>query len=439
MKKIVAVGLLWLVTGFIGVLAKNVVPIIRINADTLTSLQVGFEMGRQSKALFPDIERRYDNHLANILTQSKFQEVLKRLLPQILESIDPLYVSEMRGLEGAWSFVRNSEPGDGKLSLEEFFILNLLPEIGLAPSGVSFGVFSHAAADKKSIVGRNIDWQNSDALQGLQAIMVYQYKEHSVVNIGFAGVVSVLSGFNSQGLFVSLSNAAKQSPYYSNNQFSNPEASSIGFDLRDVLFHRGSTGKAKRYLTGKHYAHNINILIADKHDVEVLESSPDSDINVRYWDSDTHLSRQWGKKNQIAVVNCFVLLKMQNNCQDPKNVIRWKRLRTLANFTNQKRASSDDVANIMFDRSNDRYEIFNKDTLQSLVYRSATNSLYLYASSQTMQADESLEHEVYLDLLPRKHTSAQSGNTHLKSYVWVLLVAMVAAVLWVFSKQENKL
>jgi len=264
----------------------------------------------------------------------------------------------MRGLEGAWSFVRNSEPGDGKLSLEEFFILNLLPEIGLAPSGVSFGVFSHAAADKKSIVGRNIDWQNSDALQGLQAIMVYQYKNHSVVNIGFAGVVSVLS---------------------------------------------------------------------DKDDVEVLESSPDSDINVRYWDSDTHLSRQWGKKNQIAAVNCFVLLKMQNNCQDPKNVIRWKRLRTLATFTNQKRASSDDVANIMFDRSNDRYEIFNKDTLQSLVYRSATNSLYLYASSQTMQADESLEHEVYLDLLPRKHTSAQSGNTHLKSYVWVLLVAMVAA------------
>jgi hypothetical protein len=438
MRSIIFVGLLWVFTGFVGVMAKNLqVPIIRINADKLTPLQIGFEMGQQSKALFHDIERRYDSHLANILTQSKFQEILKNQLPKLLENIDPLYLGEMRGLEGAWSFARNSEPGDGRLSLEEFYILNLLPDIGLAPSGVSFGVFSHAAADKTSIVGRNLDWRNSEALRGLQAITVYQYKEHSIVNIGFVGMVSVLSGFNSQGLFVSSSSAAKQSPYYSKKKSSHEDASSIGFDLRNVLFNRESTGKAKRHLTGKHYSHALNILIADKDDVEVLESSPDDDIKVRYWDSDTHLSRQWGKRNQIAAVNCFVLRSMQNNCQDPKNVIRWKRLRTLATFASEDKASSDDVANIMFDRNNERYEIFNKNTLQSLVYRSASNSLYLYSATNSPQSDESPEHEVYLDLLPRSHASAQADHIHLKSYVWVLLVAMVAAVLWVFNKQDK--
>ena len=144
MRSIIFVGLLWVFTGLVGVMAKNLqVPIIRINADKLTPLQIGFEMGQQSKALFHDIERRYDSHLANILTLSKFQEILKHRLPQLLESIDPLYLGEMKGLEGAWSFARNSEPGDGRLSLEEFYILNLLPDIGFAPSGVSFGVFSH--------------------------------------------------------------------------------------------------------------------------------------------------------------------------------------------------------------------------------------------------------------------------------------------------------
>ncbi|PWQ97164.1 C45 family autoproteolytic acyltransferase/hydolase [Leucothrix arctica] len=414
-------------------------PIIYIDATTLSAKQTGLEVGRQSKRLFPNIERRYDIHLKSTLSQSTFNDIVQHHLPTLLQTLDRQYKEEINGISGAWQLVTNNKLGDGKLSLDEFKVLNLLPDLGYPPMGSGFGVFGRSAENRQTLVGRNLDMSSTPQLRSLQAITVYYYKnDNVVVNIGFAGILSVVTGYNNKGLFLSLLSARNMNPYKQFGENNIEHLHSSVFAIKKALTDKIDIKKANHILSGKHYSADFNFLIADKEKVEVLESSSSEHISkLRKWDSDTFQDSTSDSSQQISVVNCFALRVLPNNCYDPNNIVRLSRFHELTKFNIKNPATLEKLSLVMLDSNKYLYEIFNTKTLQSVIYKPSNNSLYLYASSINNEKKQPPEYKVYLDIIKKKSTNFSLLSLIEKWFNWILLFFMIS-IIAVFGKKNKE-
>ncbi|MEB4591303.1 C45 family autoproteolytic acyltransferase/hydrolase [Candidatus Thiothrix sp. Deng01] len=407
------------------------IPVIRINTSGLSPLAIGAETGRQAKALFPDIERRYDRYLASVVDPTRFASLRRQQLPQLLQPLDQEWQDAMQGVAGAWTLAEDSIPGDGRLSKEEYQVLNLLPELGLAmPDGVAFSVFGNASALDSPISGRNLEMPSTPELRSLQAVTVYADADNkTLATIGFAGILAVTTGFNDRGLFLSLLNAAPNSPYRQTRHLPK-QATSIGFALRQALQQQNSADAAANRLDGKTYAFDHSILLADRHTALVQEYNAASNVAARrVWNSPSRDSLPWGRPNQLAAVDCLMLPTTPGACKDPKDNVRWRRLRELARFTPAQPAAVESVSTLLSDTANYRYEIFSPQTVQSLVFTPASNTLYLYAAPVNGGPPATPAHQPYPQLLGAPK-SGHNVNINAIQLTWILLLAMLVLTVW---------
>jgi len=414
-------------------LIQSKLPILTISQHS--PQQMGLEIGEKSKYIFPDIERRYDTHLAQILTQTHFDYLLKNQLPLLMSQVDEAYKSEMKGVTAAWSIIQNNTLGDGFLSMDEYLILNLLPSMGFAPNGSGFAAFKYAAQNKHSIVGRNMDWKSTPELRSLQAITVYHSQDQSLVNIGFLGIVSILTGFNQHGLFLSYFNAEPYTPYshrYKSNPVSKKIQSNI-FSLRKTLEDSDNIQKASQSLSRKMYSQANNILIADKTKSEVLEYAPNHRVKTRHWKSATHNNKPWSAKQQIAVIDCNVLASLPNNCKESKDNYHWHRLAQLAKFNPQHPAQERNISALLLDTKNDGHEIFNAQTLSSIIFIPQSNALYLYAAPVEINNNTQAIHLAYLDLLPVSKGESSNNNRYSLQLIWFTLLLLLLIIVWIYK------
>jgi len=414
------------------------IPVIHIQAENLSPLDIGVEIGRQSKLLFPDIEYRYDRYLKASLSQMGFNDILRDRLGKLKGHIDNAYQKEMEGIASSWNLIHDNKLGDGYLSWDEYWLLNLLADIGLPANGTGFGVLNAVSREKSTIIGRNLDLKSTAELRSLQAITVYEYSKRAVVNIGFAGISSVLSGFNDSGLFLAHFNAASDLSYknpYSARQDSGKVMQGYGFAMRKALETMTSVDKAANALAKNSYAVSSNILIADKKDIQVLEYSPVGKAQIRNWKSETHPNKQWNSPSQIAVVDCHVLQRRSGGCERAKDTYRWDRLRTQAIFTKNNKAGVQDIAAIMLDSHNQYYEILASDTLQSMIYLPGTGHLYLYAAPVNTTQTAVAYKIYYQDLLSDKFRNLQKNNY----FWWILgLLVLMAIALWLIQRAMSE-
>lgn len=413
------------------------IPVIQVTTNGATALARGLSIGRQTKSLFIDIEARYDSLLSSLINQRQLDNLLKIQLPALFERLDKAHQEEIQGVEAAWELVAESIIGDGKLSADEYRLINFLPDLGYMPNGSGFAAIDKASADSQPILGRNLDWKVNPSLQRLQSITVYKSDEHASVNIGFAGLISVVTGYNSDGLFLSGLNAEPYSPYYQTSNDSHKKQTSAGFDFKTLLDAKKNSKQALKYLSTTRYRYDINIMVADKKTVTVLEHSKNGNNQARGWNSPLHANTAWGKRQQIAVVNCFSLLSMPNNCQSASNLVRWKRLRNLANFDAQSPADLTELSALMTDTQNKRHEIFNQATLQSVIYQPASGKLYLYANLSGNNTEKPV-YQAYFDITDTLVKSTEESESYLSfaTLYWFLLV-LLGALLWCLMRKRT--
>ncbi len=420
------------------------IPIFHVSAENLTSFDIGLEIGKQSKTLFNNIESRYDSYLNASISQISFDDMLRGRLPKLRKSIDLRYQKELEGVASSWSLIYDNKLGDGFLSWDEYWLLNLLPDMGVPANGVGFGVLSQLSSENSTIIGRNLNLKSTPELRGLQAITVYEYEDKAVVNIGFAGIVSVFSGFNDSGLFVSQLNASSGSSYQNSRHLKNKNnaVQAQGFILRKALETFASTREASKFISKKIIGISSSMLVADKINIQVLEQPAFGKAKIRTWDSYTRPSKLWGRKSQVAVVDCHVLTTMSNNCIRAKDSYRWDRLRSLAVFTSSEKADVQDIAKIMLDESNQYYEILSEHTVQSMIYLPSRGYLYLYVTPTEGAVGDSMNHPsyqvYYKDVIPSRLRQPRNKPY----YIWWvsgLLILLILALLWVrrsMMKQE---
>jgi len=407
------------------------IPVIQVHAEKLSPLDIGLEIGRQSKLIFSDIEQRYDAYLLASLSQMRFDDILKNRLPELKRYVDSSYQKELEGVASAWSLVHKNKLGDGFLSWDEYLLLNLLPDLVLPANGTGFGVLDQVSKEDSTIIGRNFDFTSTAELRGLQTITVYDYKSRAVVNIGFAGIISVVTGFNESGLFVAHFNAAPDSSYQ--NPFKVKQNVKQGtqahvFALRKALEVFNSASQAINYFSKQTYGVSSNTLVADKKSIQVLEYSSSGKVEVRRWDSKVRANMRWGRKLQIAVVDCHALSDMTNNCRRAKDGYRWNHLRALASFTSEKKSSVQDISKIMLNNKNQYYEILGDDTIQSMIYLPDSGHLYLYAAPISATEMPPSYQVYYQDLMPE---SIRNPPRKRYFFWWVIgFLMFLAFVLW---------
>ena len=367
----------------VGSSSAATLPIFYVDARGKDGTEIGNTLGNSVKARFPDIEQKIDAYLVQFIGQIEnqtgypsqylFNYYAIPRINAIMPNIEQKYKDEVNALGLHFVLSDTDMLGDGYLSLNELWALQLITDIARETNCSGFGVFGDYSETGSPIVGRNLDWYTTGDLRSLQAITVYLYENRALVNIGFAGYVGVITGFNSNGLFA----AILDSPMGGFYPDPPTNKGSYVFDLRNALETRTKISEAANLLYNKQYAYSHNILFADTTDVQVLEHPQGLHGQLRTAESQLNFDISWGKLKQIAVVNFFALPGYDNE-RYSYNTERWDRFRELANFSISSKAMVNDIESIMLDTGNS-FPIFNYDTVQSVVFTPADKKLYMYA------------------------------------------------------------
>jgi len=406
-------GLLFSATVYADI--QQPIPIFRVDAHTANPTEIGIALGEQVKAQFPDVEHIYDHYLAQLISQGQFESWNQQANALKLQ-VHQRYQEEVQGVASTWTITQHDQLGDGLLSLNELWLLQLLPDVGHTMYSSGFGVWGQASSANAPIIGRNINGYLPPNARPLQAITVYDYGHSSVVNIGLAGYVGMVTGFNSQGLFV----AHLSAPVGYGATEMPQGARAIGFDLRWVLQSQTRVSGAAYFLISKLYPASHNILLGDAQHVQVLEQPVGQAAGLRTDNSELNPMLTWGKPQQIAVVNCFALRSSPANCNDTTNTFRWYRFKQLARFDRTHPAQATDVSEIMFDASNVRQAIFNEQTLQSMVFNAQDKKLYLYTQP---------EQGLTVDALPSRYEITHLFNSSTQQAPSFLNISLARALL----------
>ncbi len=396
LNKIALTLLTYLVTAQ-AALSNDTLPIFHIDTTDKTRLQIGQALGDAVKQQFPNIEVRYDAYLHTLLNQTQFNQLLQQRIKPLRQQVAQHYQDEITGITSRWQLFGHDQLGDNRLSLNEYWAFLLLPDLGRPEiQGSAFGVWQRASATNSPIVGRNLDWPADANLKGLQAITLYTSPDSSIANIGFAGYIGTLSGFNQSGLFL----AQIASPLSQPKSTSPGQIHSVTFALRQALETAHTNRQARQQLEQTYYPTGHNILMADRTDIQVLEKPQNTLGRIRNDNSQYRADKSWNKINQIAVVNCYALLSSPNNCTHSNDNLRWQRLRQLANFDRAHPAEVSNIISIMLNTTNHYQAIFNQHTLYSMVFTPEDGTLHLYHTPSSGQNSARPVMQAFRNLLP---------------------------------------
>ncbi|HQH96634.1 MAG TPA: C45 family autoproteolytic acyltransferase/hydrolase, partial [Spirochaetota bacterium] len=168
-----------------------------------THYQMGEYFGLQTIGLNDDFERIFDWYIYMASAIVPYGTMIQRALA-IKPQIPAAYQEEINGLASVCTGTEDKLL-DGKLSLNEVYLLQTLPDVWISASCSSVAVFGTTSATGKTIIGRNLEWFGGipfNYLSKLQAVVtVKNTSGNDVCLIGYLGFLGCITGFNDQGLF----------------------------------------------------------------------------------------------------------------------------------------------------------------------------------------------------------------------------------------------
>jgi hypothetical protein len=210
-------------------------------------------------------------------------------------------------------------PGDGKLSLDELYFINLYVDILMSSACSALSVFGPASATGSNLIARLVDWYPRKGT----AIFTLKGGHRSVVNI--AGPLSVMAGtaFNEDGVFAALL-AAGPSPMV---DLRSGSYRSITMDIRYALEHFRTLEEVAAYLSRQPYAFSHQVFLADSKGAGVLENhlGEEGMRALRSAESELGEGVAWEFRHAVAAVNRFFL---KANCRGGGSDPRWANLRS---------------------------------------------------------------------------------------------------------------
>jgi hypothetical protein len=301
-----------------------------ITLDYTTGSPTRYNMGRsyglQTVALVPDFERIFDWYIYLASSMVPYQTMIDRALA-IKNQLPAEYQQEIDGLASVCTGTENKLL-DGKLTADEVYLLQVLPDVWISAQCSSVAVFGATSATGNTIIGRNLEWFGGlphNYLSRLQAVVtVKNVSGRHVCLIGYLGFLGCITGFNNDGLFGAIQVSSGDTSLYDAT-----DKGSYNMILRYVLETRDTVVNAGNYLTSdtREFAAGHLLVFADPGEAQVFEYDPAGLRGMRAWN--THgLRDTWVDHDYtIGAVNSNLLSTLYNN-HTGNNVSRWNSMRT---------------------------------------------------------------------------------------------------------------
>ena len=367
---------------------------VNIDYSSGSRYNIGKEYGTMVLSLVPDYEEGADAFLAYsvyALHQADpgiTYEVLIERAIEIFKNIQPLYKDEIEGFASDLSGGTINVLGDGKLSRDEYIILNFTPDVCTAVGCSATAVFGSRSATGQTIVGRNTDWasgpptksaNNNTNYTNTNALIYLKNGEKQMLMFATLGSIGTSVGINSNGIFVANLYSDIGGPYSAVGK------KSVMLDIRDALETFFTVDEVGAFLgdPSRIYAYHNNMFIADKNTTKVLENDFERNRALRVFDSELNPGITWGISDAIACVNAFVLKgNFDNFTEQVWNTNRWASFETML-IQEGNTVDIDRIRTIMsYHKSGsggmDPGDIYNLGTVQSMAYSFSENRLDLW-------------------------------------------------------------
>jgi hypothetical protein len=196
-----------------------------------THRQVGEQYGRLLREKVPDFEKQLDSYISENCTSWIVHKAVMRRVRLIKPQIPQEYRDEIEGIASQLSGGDDDERGDGKISLNELYLFNLLGDVARLYQCCAVGVYGDTSATGSSIVGRNFDWPDGkkNQLAKLQSVLTIKDGRRSTVTVGCLGFQGAVSSFNRYGVFAAVLDSPTGAKYSPKNK------RSYLLDLRQAL------------------------------------------------------------------------------------------------------------------------------------------------------------------------------------------------------------
>jgi len=245
---------------------------------------------------------------------------LKPLIPQTIKD-------EIEGVSSCLSGGAADVMGDGRLSKNEYYFLNLIVEASENTECCAVSAFGSASKTGKTITARIMDWYidtDKKEVEHLFGITEYIYRGFTLYSVGIVGHLGMITGIRSNGIYAAILFSRNNSPYSSAGKYS------YSMDLRYAMEKYSTVAEIAEYMKSgsRNYTMDHNIFFTDKSKSIVLENDVQGGSGIqrkiRTWDSKLNDKVKWGFENRIAVVNSFILYgNDDNHTTVPGNQNRW--------------------------------------------------------------------------------------------------------------------
>nr|NQU92796.1 hypothetical protein [Bacteroidota bacterium] len=355
---------------------------------------IGREYGEKVLSIIPDFEEGGDAYLAMsvyFLNQAHPEityEVLIQRALEIYNNIQAKYKDEMEGFASVLSGGTVNVMGDGKLSRDEYIMLNFTPDVCTATGCSGVAVFGSRSETGQTIVGRNTDWaigppaksvNGNNNVTNTNAVIYLHSGEDHVAMFATLGSIGTSVGINSKGIFVA--------NLYSEigTTYSAVGKKSVMLDVRDALESFSTIDEVGAFLGDptRIYAYHNNMFIADKNTAKVLENDYERNRELRVVDSELNPGITWSIPNAISCVNAFVLkgnfdnftgqvwntnrwASFKNMLEQGGNAVDIERVRTIMSYHKPESGGMDPG------------DIYNAGTVQSIAYSFSDNHMELW-------------------------------------------------------------
>jgi len=290
---------------------------------------LGIKYGEAILIAAPDLQSSFDGYLVDLgLDTAKLSAFIDRV-NALKTKIPQDYIDEIDGIASSISNTTSDVPGDKKLSANEVWVLNLLPDVGRATACSGFGAWGSASEGGVSRIFRNLDWSAGSLGRIIKYQAVVTIKgtsTKSITLIGYLGMLSVISGINSDGVFGAILDSTTGALYSATGK------RSYTLDLRTALETYSTKDTAGAYMrdTAESYPYNHNLLLADANGTIIVENNVSGTRAIRNDTSTLNSGITWGISKAAGVVNSFVLSTSANTHTQLYNTARWDSLKTRA-------------------------------------------------------------------------------------------------------------
>lgn len=309
----------------------------------ISNYDMGVQLGKKILQAKPDYELLLDSYMdemTHFLNLSSYSLYINRV-HDIKPQMDQAYQDEIDGMASQFSGGEVNLVGDNKVSKDELYMIQLFSEVcrGTQCSGIS--VYGASSETGHPMTARILDWYGGDKHQfeQVQAVttIIYSDKSTCLINgrktislIGYLGHLTLLTGFNCDGVFAGILDSGTGSQYSSTDKYS------YTTDLRYALENSSTLNDVADYLTNpsRNYPFNYNVLLSDSQTSKVLENNfSGTGTNMqRALRSDISVLNPgitWGFTDAVATVNSFLMLgNHDNHTGNPSNMNRWESLKT---------------------------------------------------------------------------------------------------------------